>query len=239
MAIVSVRQPGLIRWPCLHCHSTASDGALTPRAVGEIAALLNVRDLALTDHETLAGWRELRDHHPATLTVWPGVELWVRDQQDYGHLTLLFDPRAERAIEALIARPRAERTLTEVARLPVVALTGCQGSPLWRRARNAAHYWASVGETLARWQTLFGDRLFFEVHPVFPDPWPELLAVARTLHLPICVTEDAHGTTGLPFYRQDEILAFHSRHQASWRNALAKSQGPLTRLHRLARAEWP
>ena len=42
----------------LHCHSTASDGALTPRDVVLRAARLGVGALALTDHDTLSGLPE-------------------------------------------------------------------------------------------------------------------------------------------------------------------------------------
>ncbi len=42
----------------LHCHSTASDGALTPRDVVLRAARLGVGALALTDHDTLSGFPE-------------------------------------------------------------------------------------------------------------------------------------------------------------------------------------
>lgn len=44
----------------LHCHSTASDGALTPAEVVARAAGQGVRLLALTDHDTLEGLDEAR-----------------------------------------------------------------------------------------------------------------------------------------------------------------------------------
>lgn len=39
----------------LHCHSTASDGALSPQELVERAATQGVTHLALTDHDTVAG----------------------------------------------------------------------------------------------------------------------------------------------------------------------------------------
>lgn len=42
----------------LHCHSTASDGALSPSAVVQRAHLQGVTDLALTDHDTVDGLTE-------------------------------------------------------------------------------------------------------------------------------------------------------------------------------------
>jgi len=44
----------------LHCHSLASDGALTPQHVVERAHANNVQMLALTDHDTIAGLAEAR-----------------------------------------------------------------------------------------------------------------------------------------------------------------------------------
>jgi predicted metal-dependent phosphoesterase TrpH len=42
----------------LHCHSTASDGLLTPSELAEHAYALGLETLALTDHDTLAGLGE-------------------------------------------------------------------------------------------------------------------------------------------------------------------------------------
>lgn len=62
----------------LHCHSTASDGTLTPGAVVERAAAAGVRVLALTDHDTLAGLAEAAPVAAALgLTLIGGVEISV------------------------------------------------------------------------------------------------------------------------------------------------------------------
>ncbi len=42
----------------LHCHSTASDGMLSPADVVRHAAEVGVATLALTDHDTTAGVAE-------------------------------------------------------------------------------------------------------------------------------------------------------------------------------------
>jgi len=60
----------------LHCHTTYSDGTLTPGQLVARAARAGVRALAITDHDTLAGWPEAI----AAGAVWgveivPGVEL--------------------------------------------------------------------------------------------------------------------------------------------------------------------
>lgn len=44
----------------LHCHSTSSDGTLTPAAVVQLAHQCGLAGLALTDHDTVAGCAEAR-----------------------------------------------------------------------------------------------------------------------------------------------------------------------------------
>lgn len=61
----------------LHSHTCRSDGLLTPFELASAAAGAGVRLLAITDHDTLAGVRELRASGavPAGLEVLPGIEL--------------------------------------------------------------------------------------------------------------------------------------------------------------------
>ncbi len=42
----------------LHCHTTCSDGSLSPSQLVEAAARAGVKALAISDHDTLAGWDE-------------------------------------------------------------------------------------------------------------------------------------------------------------------------------------
>ena len=42
----------------LHCHTTYSDGTLTPTELVAAAAASGVRALAITDHDTMSGWDE-------------------------------------------------------------------------------------------------------------------------------------------------------------------------------------
>src|SRR5690606_20803110 len=60
----------------LHCHSTASDGVLTPAQVIARAHERGVQLLALTDHDTLEGLEEARHAaEPLGLQLINGVEL--------------------------------------------------------------------------------------------------------------------------------------------------------------------
>ncbi len=64
-----------------HLHSTASDGVHTPAWVMETAAANGVRVLALTDHDTTAGYAEARAAADRLgLRLVPGIEL----STDYG-----------------------------------------------------------------------------------------------------------------------------------------------------------
>lgn len=45
----------------LHCHTTASDGLLTPTELVRLVAKLGLKGVAITDHDTIQGWEEAVD----------------------------------------------------------------------------------------------------------------------------------------------------------------------------------
>ena len=62
----------------LHCHSTFSDGSLTPEQLADEAAMIGLAALALTDHDTVAGLpRFLAAAAGKSFRAVPGVELSV------------------------------------------------------------------------------------------------------------------------------------------------------------------
>ena len=71
----------------LHCHTTASDGVLSPAEVVCLAAELGLKALAITDHDTIHGWREAAEagvrYHIHILsglelsTDWAGKEVHI------------------------------------------------------------------------------------------------------------------------------------------------------------------
>ncbi len=87
----------------LHCHSTASDGALTPSALVARAAERGVTHLALTDHDTIAGLAEAgtaAGEHGVSLI--PGIELSCLWKSRTVHIVGLdFDPDDARFRAAL------------------------------------------------------------------------------------------------------------------------------------------
>ena len=60
----------------LHCHTTYSDGTLTPTELVTAAAASGVRALAITDHDTMSGWDEaFAAASLYNLEIVPGLEL--------------------------------------------------------------------------------------------------------------------------------------------------------------------
>jgi len=78
----------------LHCHSTASDGALTPAEVVKRAKLQGVTHLALTDHDTTDGLKEAQiAAEQQDITLIPGIELSASWQKKCLHIVGLgIDP---------------------------------------------------------------------------------------------------------------------------------------------------
>ena len=69
----------------LHAHTTASDGADSPRELVGHALAAGLDVLGLTDHDTTSGWREAKDAALGTgLRVLPGIELSCQVFDDEG-----------------------------------------------------------------------------------------------------------------------------------------------------------
>lgn len=94
----------------LHLHSVHSDG--TDSAAGVLAAAQRhgVRTVALTDHDTTAGWAEAAEAAGSLgVTFFPGMELSAKHEWRSVHvLAYLFDPE-DSMLRALTDRIRASR----------------------------------------------------------------------------------------------------------------------------------
>lgn len=105
----------------LHCHSTASDGRLTPTALVEAAAVAGVELLALTDHDTVAGIAEAQAAASRCgLRLLPGVELSSTWQKRTLHVVGLgVDPHSPALVVglAVLQQLRAERAVAIAARI--------------------------------------------------------------------------------------------------------------------------
>ena len=78
----------------LHAHSSVSDGTETPTQLIRAAVQAGLGTIALTDHDSTAGWQEARGAAAGTgLTVIPGMELSTNWGPASVHmLAYLFDP---------------------------------------------------------------------------------------------------------------------------------------------------
>jgi len=98
----------------LHTHSTASDGTDSPAELVANAAAAGLDALAITDHDTTAGWAQAQAALPPGLRLVRGAELsCVSADGRGGHCTVhllayLFDPDSDTVVREY-ARARAER----------------------------------------------------------------------------------------------------------------------------------
>ena len=98
----------------LHTHSSVSDGTDSPAELVATAAAAGLDVVALTDHDTTAGWAAAWDARPPGLTIVPGMELSCRYFPAEGTpiavhlLAYLFDP-LHPAFAAERVRLREER----------------------------------------------------------------------------------------------------------------------------------
>ncbi len=68
--------PSSVIFPDLHVHTSASDGQFSPEQVVTLARERNVNLLAITDHDTLDGFLQLKDKlPPKDIQIIPGVEI--------------------------------------------------------------------------------------------------------------------------------------------------------------------
>jgi predicted metal-dependent phosphoesterase TrpH len=105
----------------LHCHTTCSDGTLTPEALVAMARARGVKALAITDHDTIAGWDRAIIAAEDDLEIVPGLELSTVHRDRSLHILGFYPNRAqlERPLEARIAgrRRRADAMVAKLAAL--------------------------------------------------------------------------------------------------------------------------
>jgi predicted metal-dependent phosphoesterase TrpH len=110
----------------LHTHSSVSDGTDSPAELLAAAAGAGLDVVALTDHDTTAGWSPAAEARPAGLVVVPGMELSCRwfpadePPMSVHLLAYLFDPEhpgfaAERARLRTERLTRGERIAANLA----------------------------------------------------------------------------------------------------------------------------
>ncbi len=167
----------------LHTHSTASDGTDDPSGLVAAAATAGVRVLAITDHDTTAGWaRAGRQAERSGVLLVPGAEVSCRVHGVTVHLlSYLHDPREPVLSETLASsrdvRLSRARTMAELLSVdfPVtwedVLAQAAEGATVGRPhvadALIAAGVVASRDEAFA---SLLADGSPYVVHHGAPHP---------------------------------------------------------------------
>jgi len=156
----------------LHCHTTYSDGTLTPTALVSAAVKAGVRALAITDHDTISGWDEaLAAAQPHELEIIPGIELSTVHNHRSLHI-LGFYPDAVKLQtplqERLQGRKRRSAAMVEKLaelgypiQLPTQGEGMAPGRPHIAAALFKAGYVKSPQEAFERW---LGDGKAAYVH---------------------------------------------------------------------------
>lgn len=113
----------------LHCHSTASDGVLSPSELVERAALQGVNFLALTDHDDLRGLTEARAtarEHGIELV--DGVEISITWRNSTVHIVGLRVDPTDQLLAFGLQRNRAGRAQRAVLMAEELAKFGVSGA---------------------------------------------------------------------------------------------------------------
>lgn len=230
----------------LHAHSTRSDGALSPTALIEKAAGRGLKIMALTDHDTTAGFEEASEvGRRLGVTLIPGVEISAWHEREVHVLGYFVDPSDEALSAALRQRKiaREDRVRTICARLKGLGMPldaegiisragrGNVGRPHVARAMVFAQYVRSHDEAFKRYLGLNKPAYVAASH----------LPVANAIAL-------IHGAGGLaviahpcadrlekhiPAFAEmglDGVEVYHPAHHHGQRVALLK----LCELHQLA-----
>jgi predicted metal-dependent phosphoesterase TrpH len=105
----------------LHIHSTASDGSLSPTEIIETAKKLNLRAIAITDHDTIEGSVEaLRHQDSSGVEILSGIEISVSFDSGTMHMLgymMRLDDVALRQTLKVLQEARANRNLEIIKRL--------------------------------------------------------------------------------------------------------------------------
>ena len=145
----------------LHCHTTFSDGTLTPKQLVERAVSKGVKALAITDHDTISGWGEARlAAQPHGLEIVPGIELSTVYNERSMHI-LGFYPDPKKLETPLNDRTqgrhrRAQKMVDKLAelgfpiKLPPMPGTMAPGRPHIANALLAAGHVTSQQEAFQR-----------------------------------------------------------------------------------------
>ena len=151
----------------LHCHTTASDGLLTPTELVHLAVELGLKGVAITDHDTIAGWKEAEvagiDYQMRILrgielsTEWQGKEVHMLGYFVDGASSYLDDQlrglriaREQRMLE-ILARLEAQQIYISVGEVQKFVHGESIGRPHIAQALMERGYVRSISEGFDRY----------------------------------------------------------------------------------------
>lgn len=176
----------------LHCHSTASDGLLSPTALVQRASQNGVQLLALTDHDELGGLPEARVAANALgLNFVDGVEVSVSYCDQSVHIVGLGIRATEpRLVEGLasVRAGRDNRALRMADELAKIGIRGAYegalkyaGNPVLVGRAHFARYLVEIG--IARDTASVFDNYLVRGKPGFVDhEWATLTDAVEWIH---------------------------------------------------------
>jgi predicted metal-dependent phosphoesterase TrpH len=150
----------------LHTHSNCSDGSLSPRELVQLAKKRELRAIALTDHDTVAGVAEaVAAGKELGVEVVPGVEISAQYPPGTMHiLGYCFSPSQPELLKALkkLQKARAARNPKIIERLQALGLeittdevlnlsSGQVGRPHIAKALVNRGYVSSIDEAFSRY----------------------------------------------------------------------------------------
>jgi predicted metal-dependent phosphoesterase TrpH len=205
----------------LHAHTTASDGTDTPSELVAEARAAGLDVVAITDHDTTAGWAGAVAARPSGLTIVPGVEVsCVHHGADGRRISLhllayLVDPedaalqqewrrlRESRLTrgEAMVDRLVADGYPISWPQVQALADGGSVGRPHIGRALVAA---GVVPDVTAAFQRLLNSRAGYYIPKVDTDVFTALRLVRAAGGLPVFAHPIARGRGPVV---DDEVVA--------------------------------
>src|SRR4030042_1184344 len=122
----------------LHLHTSAADGRLNPRELGELAAARGLKVIAITDHDSTAGIDAAFEAAKAfpSLTVIPGVEINTDIPHGEVHILGYFIDYHQPDLQRTLATLRGARL--DRAKKMVAKLEGLGISIEWERVLQLA-----------------------------------------------------------------------------------------------------
>ncbi|MBX3092595.1 MAG: PHP domain-containing protein [Cryobacterium sp.] len=201
----------------LHTHSSVSDGTETPAELMRAAVAAGLGTVALTDHDSTAGWEEAFEAAAGTaLTVIPGMELSTRHGWKSVHLLAYLVNPEDAALHDETLRIREARLTRAEA---IVSRLAADFDITWADVVAQTAHGATVGRPhiadalVARGVSLDRSAAFRDIlHPKFgyyePHYAPEPLDAIRLVRAAGGVPVLAHpGTRGIDNVITEENLA--------------------------------